>query len=181
MVTSPNRRRRDPSPPPLPEWPGETDQMWHPPVVFGTAWLQALLQGTSRAPGGARTFVAKCLAETPDTPDLLLKHASILALDAKYEAAASSSWRCIGDCRASRRYSGGSSPCSSRCATRGRRQLSCGRTRKQCMMILGSPRRSSSSGRLGSREALADKEFGSARPSDPGISGNPPRGTYVNR
>jgi eukaryotic-like serine/threonine-protein kinase len=36
----------------------------------------------------ARTFVAKCLAEAPDAPDLLLKHASILALDAKYEAAA---------------------------------------------------------------------------------------------
>jgi hypothetical protein len=36
----------------------------------------------------ARTCVAKCLAEAPDVPDLLLKHASILALDAKYEAAA---------------------------------------------------------------------------------------------
>jgi serine/threonine-protein kinase len=36
----------------------------------------------------ARTFVAKCLADTPDAPDLLLKHASILALDAKYEEAA---------------------------------------------------------------------------------------------
>jgi eukaryotic-like serine/threonine-protein kinase len=36
----------------------------------------------------ARTFVTKCLAEAPDAPDLLLKHASILALDAKYEAAA---------------------------------------------------------------------------------------------
>jgi hypothetical protein len=36
----------------------------------------------------ARTLVAKCLTETPDAPDLLLKHASILALDAKYEAAA---------------------------------------------------------------------------------------------
>ncbi|GEP02264.1 serine/threonine-protein kinase [Methylobacterium oxalidis] len=36
----------------------------------------------------ARVFVARCLAETPDAPDLLLKHASILALDAKYEDAA---------------------------------------------------------------------------------------------
>jgi thioredoxin-like negative regulator of GroEL len=36
----------------------------------------------------ARAFVARCLAETPDAPDLLLKHASILALDAKYEDAA---------------------------------------------------------------------------------------------
>jgi hypothetical protein len=36
----------------------------------------------------ARTILAKCLTETPDAPDLLLKHASILALDAKYEAAA---------------------------------------------------------------------------------------------
>jgi eukaryotic-like serine/threonine-protein kinase len=36
----------------------------------------------------ARTFVERCLAETPDAPDLLLKHASILALDAKYEDAA---------------------------------------------------------------------------------------------
>jgi serine/threonine-protein kinase len=36
----------------------------------------------------ARKFVAKCLAEAPDAPDLLLKHASILALDARYEAAA---------------------------------------------------------------------------------------------
>lgn len=36
----------------------------------------------------ARLFVAKCLLETPDAPDLLLKHASILALDANYEAAA---------------------------------------------------------------------------------------------
>ncbi|WP_316237043.1 protein kinase domain-containing protein [Bradyrhizobium sp. SZCCHNR1015] len=36
----------------------------------------------------ARMFVAKCLAETPNAPDLLLKHASILALDAKYEEAA---------------------------------------------------------------------------------------------
>jgi len=36
----------------------------------------------------ARTFVARCLAETPDAPDLLLKHASILALDARYEDAA---------------------------------------------------------------------------------------------
>ena len=36
----------------------------------------------------ARTFVAKCLAEAPDAPDLLLKNASILALDAKYEDAA---------------------------------------------------------------------------------------------
>jgi eukaryotic-like serine/threonine-protein kinase len=32
--------------------------------------------------------VTQCLAETPDAPDLLLKHASILALDAKYEDAA---------------------------------------------------------------------------------------------
>lgn len=36
----------------------------------------------------ARALVTKCLAETPDAPDLLLKHASILALDARYEAAA---------------------------------------------------------------------------------------------
>ena len=36
----------------------------------------------------ARTFVARCLAETPESPDLLLKQASILALDAKYEQAA---------------------------------------------------------------------------------------------
>ena len=36
----------------------------------------------------ARTFVVKCLAESPASPDLLLKYASILALDAKYEAAA---------------------------------------------------------------------------------------------
>lgn len=36
----------------------------------------------------ARTFVERCLAETPDAPDLLLKQASILALDAKYEQAA---------------------------------------------------------------------------------------------
>ena len=36
----------------------------------------------------ARALVAKCLVDTPDAPDLLLKHASILALDARYEAAA---------------------------------------------------------------------------------------------
>jgi serine/threonine protein kinase len=36
----------------------------------------------------ARVFVERCLAETPDAPDLLLKKASILALDAKYEQAA---------------------------------------------------------------------------------------------
>jgi eukaryotic-like serine/threonine-protein kinase len=36
----------------------------------------------------ARAFVERCLAETPDAPELLLKHASILALDAKYEDAA---------------------------------------------------------------------------------------------
>jgi hypothetical protein len=36
----------------------------------------------------ARTFVGRCLAETPEAPDLLLKQASILALDAKYEQAA---------------------------------------------------------------------------------------------
>lgn len=36
----------------------------------------------------ARVFVARCLAETPDAPDLLLKDASILALDARYEQAA---------------------------------------------------------------------------------------------
>ena len=36
----------------------------------------------------ARAFVSRCLAETPDAPDLVLKHASILALDAKYEQAA---------------------------------------------------------------------------------------------
>ena len=36
----------------------------------------------------AREFVSKCLSDTPDDPDLLLKHASILALDARYEAAA---------------------------------------------------------------------------------------------
>jgi len=36
----------------------------------------------------ARIFVGRCLAETPDAPDLLLKQASILALDAEYERAA---------------------------------------------------------------------------------------------
>jgi hypothetical protein len=36
----------------------------------------------------ARIFVGRCLAETPDEPDLLLKQASILALDAEYEQAA---------------------------------------------------------------------------------------------
>jgi serine/threonine-protein kinase len=36
----------------------------------------------------ARTFVERCLAETPEAPDLVLKQASILALDAKYEQAA---------------------------------------------------------------------------------------------
>lgn len=36
----------------------------------------------------ARAFVARCLADSPDVPDLLLKQASILALDAKYEDAA---------------------------------------------------------------------------------------------
>jgi eukaryotic-like serine/threonine-protein kinase len=36
----------------------------------------------------ARRFVERCLAETPDAPDLLLKQASIFALDAKYEKAA---------------------------------------------------------------------------------------------
>lgn len=36
----------------------------------------------------ARTFAKRCLAETPEAPDLLLKAASILALDAKYEEAA---------------------------------------------------------------------------------------------
>ncbi|MDM0077449.1 protein kinase [Variovorax sp. J2P1-59] len=36
----------------------------------------------------AGSFAAKCLADTPEAPDLLLKRASILALDAKYEAAA---------------------------------------------------------------------------------------------
>ncbi len=36
----------------------------------------------------ARTFVERCLAEAPDSPDLLLKQASILALDAKYDQAA---------------------------------------------------------------------------------------------
>jgi predicted Zn-dependent protease len=36
----------------------------------------------------ARTLVERCLAETPDVADLLLKRASILALDAKYEEAA---------------------------------------------------------------------------------------------
>jgi serine/threonine protein kinase len=36
----------------------------------------------------ARTLVERCLGETPDAPDLLLKQASILALDAKYEQAA---------------------------------------------------------------------------------------------
>jgi predicted Zn-dependent protease len=35
----------------------------------------------------ARAYVERCLAETPDAPDLLLKQASILALDAKYEEA----------------------------------------------------------------------------------------------
>jgi serine/threonine-protein kinase len=36
----------------------------------------------------ARIFAEKCLVEMPDAPDLLLIRASILALDAKYEAAA---------------------------------------------------------------------------------------------
>lgn len=36
----------------------------------------------------AREFVTKCLSDTPDAPDMILKHASILALDAKYEEAA---------------------------------------------------------------------------------------------
>jgi predicted Zn-dependent protease len=36
----------------------------------------------------ARIFVGRCLTETPDAPDLLLKQASILALDADYEQAA---------------------------------------------------------------------------------------------
>jgi serine/threonine-protein kinase len=36
----------------------------------------------------ARGLVGRCLADTPDAPDLLLKHASILALDAKYADAA---------------------------------------------------------------------------------------------
>lgn len=36
----------------------------------------------------ARTFVTRCLVETPYAPDLLLKRASILALDARYEDAA---------------------------------------------------------------------------------------------
>jgi eukaryotic-like serine/threonine-protein kinase len=36
----------------------------------------------------ARTLVSRCLADTPDAPDLLLKLASILALEAEYEAAA---------------------------------------------------------------------------------------------
>lgn len=36
----------------------------------------------------ARSLVERCLAETPNAPDLLLKRASILAMDAKYEQAA---------------------------------------------------------------------------------------------
>jgi len=36
----------------------------------------------------ARSFVERCLADTPEGPDLLLKRASILALDGKYEDAA---------------------------------------------------------------------------------------------
>jgi eukaryotic-like serine/threonine-protein kinase len=36
----------------------------------------------------ARALVGRCLAETPEAPDLLLKQASIFALDAKYEQAA---------------------------------------------------------------------------------------------
>jgi serine/threonine-protein kinase len=36
----------------------------------------------------AGVFISRCLAETPDAPDLLLKHASILALDARYKDAA---------------------------------------------------------------------------------------------
>jgi serine/threonine-protein kinase len=36
----------------------------------------------------ARRLVTECLEDTPGAPDLLLKHASILALDAKYEEAA---------------------------------------------------------------------------------------------
>ena len=35
-----------------------------------------------------RDLIARCLSENPEAPDLLLKHASILALDAKYEQAA---------------------------------------------------------------------------------------------
>lgn len=36
----------------------------------------------------ARELVERCLTEAPEAPDLLLKHASILALDARYEDAA---------------------------------------------------------------------------------------------
>lgn len=36
----------------------------------------------------ARAFVERCLSDTPEAPDLLLKRASILALDGKYEDAA---------------------------------------------------------------------------------------------
>ena len=36
----------------------------------------------------ARQLVGRCLADTPDAPDLLLKQASILAMDANYEQAA---------------------------------------------------------------------------------------------
>ncbi len=36
----------------------------------------------------ARALVERCLADTPDAPELVLKHASVLALDARYEDAA---------------------------------------------------------------------------------------------
>lgn len=36
----------------------------------------------------ARDAVQRCLADTPDAPEIVLKHASILALDAKYDVAA---------------------------------------------------------------------------------------------
>jgi eukaryotic-like serine/threonine-protein kinase len=36
----------------------------------------------------AQVFVKRCLADTPEAPELLLKEASVLALDAKYEQAA---------------------------------------------------------------------------------------------
>ena len=53
-----------------------------PPLTALAAYLEV------RQVDPARAFVSRCLAETPDAPDLLLKHASILALDAKYEQAA---------------------------------------------------------------------------------------------
>ena len=62
----------------------------HAPTGAGTELRRLALSAylEVRQVDRAREFVAKCLADTPDAPDLLLKHASILALDARYEAAA---------------------------------------------------------------------------------------------